>query len=79
MLLHPSIAKEAIKSPQLSSLKPALLESCGETIVGKNLEEAVNKTMKADDDLRSGATKADRTALTEAESYLVRYIPLPHF
>lgn len=46
---------------------------------GGNSEEAVSKTLKADDDLRSGATKADRTALTEAESYLVRYFPLSHF
>lgn len=38
----------------------------------------MNKTMKADD-LRSGATKGDRSALTEAESYLVRYFPLPDF
>lgn len=42
---------------------------------GGNSEEAVSKTLKADDDLRSGATKADRTALTEAESYLVCYFP----
>lgn len=79
LLLHPSNVKEAIISPQLSSLKPALPESCGAIPIRGDSEEAVNKAFRADDDLRSGATKADRTALTEAESYLVRYFPLPHF
>lgn len=39
----------------------------------------MNTTMEADDDLHRGATKGDRTALTEAESYLVRYFPVPDF
>lgn len=35
--------------------------------------------MNADDDLRSGATKGGRNAMTEAESYLVRYFPIAGF
>lgn len=41
-------------------------------------EQGVNKTLIADEDICSGATKANRTALTEAESYLVCTLFFPY-